>query len=56
MKIVDFKSFQKAINKLDNMTNPTDKPITIFNNDISIQEKMKKFFEIADGGNSDWNA
>lgn len=56
MKIVDFNSFKNAVNKLDAMAQ-TDmtKPNSIFPQDASLADKMKKFFDVADG-NPDWNA
>lgn len=55
MKIYNFESYKKAIDKLDNMTSPTDKPATIFSGDTSLSKKMEKFFQLADGENQGWN-
>ncbi len=53
--IVDFKNY---INKLDKMASKVDmtKPNTILpqENDKSVSERLKKFFDVADG-NSIWN-
>lgn len=57
MKIVDFESYKNTINKLDKMAQvDMSKPDTIFpqKEDKSIADRMKKFFDIADG-NSIWN-
>lgn len=57
MKIVDFESYKNTINKLDKMAQvDMSKPDTIFpqKEDKSIVDRMKKFFDIADG-NSIWN-
>lgn len=58
MKIVDFESFKKSVNKLDAMANiDMTKPNSIFpqKTDESVADKMKKFFEVADGGNPYWD-
>lgn len=58
MKIVDFNSYKNSVNKLDAMANgDITKPNTIFPQkaDESVADKMKKFFEIADGENPSWN-
>lgn len=53
--IVDFKTY---INKLDNMASQVDmtKPNSVMpqQNDKSVSERLKKFFDVADG-NSIWN-
>lgn len=57
MKIVDFESYKNTINKFDKMAQvDMSKPDTIFpqKEDKSIADRMKKFFDIADG-NSIWN-
>lgn len=56
MKIVDFNSFKNTIEKLDKMAQvDMTKPNTVFPQaeDKSVSERMKKFFDIADG-NSIW--
>jgi len=53
MKIVDFESFKKAINKLDSMAQGKPEDINVFPQK-STSERLKKFFEIADG-NPEWN-
>ena len=58
MKIYDFDSFKKSVNKLDAMANvDMTKPNTIFpqKTDESVADKMKKFSEVADGENPSWN-
>lgn len=56
MKITDIESYKKSINKLDSMAQGDPSKIVInFKTDESISEKMKRFFEVADG-NSEWNA
>lgn len=55
MKIVDFESYKKYVNSLDKMTQNDPAKINInFNFDDNISDKMKKFFDIADG-NPEWN-
>ncbi len=52
MKIVDFKSFKKYVDKLDNMAQvDMSKPDLIFpkEKDESVADKMRKFFDVADG-------
>ena len=58
--IVNFNTIKEKINKLDTMASQVDmtKPNTIFQkNDeqLSVAERMNKFFEIADGKNPEWN-
>lgn len=53
MKIVDFESYKKYVDKLDSMAQ-TDmtKPDLVFRfdkKDESVAEKMQKFFDVADG-------
>lgn len=58
MKIVDFDSFKKTVNKLDKMAQvDMTKPNTVFpqKTDETVADKMKKFFDVADGGNPSWN-
>ena len=57
MKIVDFDSYKKAINKLESMTSEQQKPLIVFppKTEKSTSERLQKFFEIADGGNPEWN-
>lgn len=56
MKIVDFESFKKAINKLDAMAPEKTKPLVVFpqKTEKSTAERLQKFFEVADG-NPEWN-
>lgn len=57
MKIVDFESFKNSVNKLDAMAAvDMTKPNSVFpqKKDESVADKMKKFFEVADG-NPSWN-
>ena len=59
MKIVDFKSFKDAVNKLDTMAQvDLTKPNSVFpqKTEVNLSEKMKNFFDIADGSNHDWNS
>lgn len=51
--IVDFYSFKKAVNKLDAMAEPVIPKLSNVFSDDSISDKMKKFFDVADG-NSIW--
>ena len=53
MKIVDIQSFKEAVNKLDLMAQEPNMPISVFNEKDSVSDKMKKFFDIADG-NPNW--
>lgn len=58
--IINFETIKERINKLDSIANQTDmtKPNTIFQkNDekLSVAERMKNFFDIADGKNPEWN-
>ena len=57
--IVNFNTIKEKINKLDTMASQVDmtKPNTIFqkNDELSVAERMNKFFEIADGKNPEWN-
>lgn len=58
MKIVNFENYKKSVNKLDGMAQiDMSKINSVFpqNFDETIREKMKKFFEVADGGNPEWN-
>lgn len=57
MKIISFEGFKDKINKLDSMAKvDMTRPNSVFpqNSDESISEKMKRFFDVADG-NSIWN-
>ncbi len=57
VKIINFDAIKEKINKFDAMANvDMTKPNSIFpqGKDLSVSEKMEKFFEIADG-NPDWN-
>ena len=59
MKIVDFKSFKDAVNKLDTMAQvDLTKPNSVFpeKQEVNLSEKMKNFFDIADGSNHSWNS
>lgn len=52
--IINFESIKNSVNKLDKMAKPVmPKLNTVFSND-TVADKMKKFFDIADG-NSIWN-
>lgn len=54
MEIVDFNSFKNSVNKLDKMAQvDMTKPNAIFPQDDSVADKMKRFFDVADG-NSIW--
>lgn len=58
MKIINFETIKEKVNKLDAMANvDMTKPNSIFphKEDVSVADKMKKFFEVADGGNPGWN-
>ncbi len=48
MKITDITSFKNAINKLDNMTQDSSKPNSVFPQKSS-QERINQFLEIAQG-------
>ena len=57
MKIVDFDSFKKAINKLDSMTQDNPAKIKIDfpkSEHKNAKDFFDKFFSIADG-NPEWN-
>lgn len=56
MKIVDFKSYKEYVQKLDGMTqdDPSKIKIDFHYSDNSVSEKMKRFFDVADG-NPEWN-
>jgi len=56
MKITDFESFKKTINKLDSMTTDNNNKLVIFpqKTEKTTAERLQKFFEIADG-NPEWN-
>lgn len=56
MEIVDFNSFKNSVKKLDKMAQvDMTKPNAIFpqESDDSVADKMKRFFDVADG-NSIW--
>lgn len=53
MKIVDIKTYKEAVNKLDLMAQTPNMLISVFNEDDSVNDKMQKFFDIADG-NPNW--
>lgn len=53
MKIVDFETYKRNVDKLDTMAKPVFPKLDIFFHDESVSDKMKKFFDIADG-NSIW--
>ena len=58
IKVVDFQSYKDAVNKFDNLAgqeNPQKITIDFSNHDKNVSEKFKKFFEVADGGNPEWN-
>ena len=58
MKIINIDTIKEKVNKLDAMANvDMTKPNSIFpyKEDASVADKMKKFFEVADGGNPGWN-
>lgn len=57
IRIVDFQSFKDAIKKFDELAPQENQKITInfSHNDKDIAQKMSKFFEVADGGNPEWN-
>ncbi len=58
MKIINIETIKEKVNKLDAMANvDMTKPNSIFpyKEDVSVADKMKKFFEVADGGNPGWN-
>ena len=59
IKVVNFQSFKDAINKFDGLaTDENPKKITItfpHSNDKDVSKRMEKFFEVADGGNPEWN-
>lgn len=54
MKIIDFNSYKNCVNKLDQMAQvDMTKPNTVFpqKKDDSIEEKMQRLLDIADGKN-----
>lgn len=53
MKIVDFESFKKSVNKLDEMAKPVQPKLNTVFPDETVADKMKRFFDVADG-NSIW--
>jgi hypothetical protein len=58
IRIIDFQSYQDAINKFDKLATQANQEITIDftdKKDEDIVLRMKKFLEIADGnGNPEW--
>ena len=57
INVVDLQSFKDAINRFDKLTPEDINKITInFSyKDKDIAKRMEKFFEVADGGNPEWN-
>ena len=53
MSIVDFESFKNRVNKFDAIAKPVTPKLNPIFSDDSVSDKMKKFFDIADG-NSIW--
>ena len=53
MSIVDFESFKNRVNKFDAIAKPVTPKLNPIFTDDSVSDKMKKFFDIADG-NSIW--
>jgi hypothetical protein len=51
MKIVDFESYKKYVNKLDGMAqdNPSKVNINFNSDEKNVADKFKRFFDIADG-------
>lgn len=56
MKIVNFSDYKEYVQKLDGMTqdDPSKIRINFHYPDNSVADKMKRFFNVADG-NSIWN-
>ncbi len=54
MKIVDFESYKRSVNKLDAMASDAAPKLNTVFEDEMVADKMKKFFDVADG-NSIWN-
>lgn len=57
---IHFDTIKEKIDKLDMLANQVDltKPNTIFMKNtekLSVAERMKNFFDIADGKNPEWN-
>jgi hypothetical protein len=58
IEVVDFQSFKDAINKFDDLAgleNSQKITIDFSNHDKDIAKRMENFFEVADGGNPEWN-
>ena len=58
IKIIDFQSYKDAINTLDKFVgeeNSQNITINFSNHDKDIAKRMENFFEVADGGNPEWN-
>ena len=53
MKRVDFESYKKSVDKLDAIAKPVTPKLNPIFSDDSVSDKMKRFFDIADG-NSIW--
>ena len=56
-KIINFEAIREQINRFDTMANvDMTKPNSVFpqNKDMTVSEKMQKFFDVADG-NPEWN-
>ncbi len=57
MKIINFEAIKERINKFDEMAKvDMTRPNSVFpqGKDVSVSEKMQKFFDVADG-NPQWN-
>jgi len=54
MEIVDFESYKKSVNKFDALAKPVVPKLNTVFPDDTVADKMKKFFDVADG-NSIWN-
>lgn len=53
--IVNFKSYKDAVNKFDGLAKPVMPKLNTVFPDESIADKMKRFFDVADG-NSIWDS
>lgn len=51
--IINFESIKKSVDKLDAMAKPVTPKLNPIFSDDSVSDKMKRFFDIADG-NSIW--
>lgn len=52
--VVNFESIKNGVNKLDALAQPVVPKLNTVFHDDTVADKMKKFFNIADG-NSIWN-